>query len=94
MCISNNSIKFCTCIEGDINEIKNIYVWTLSRYIGSRESTRRGKIMVPVLDFENGISEESILSKLNTENIFDFEYTAQERDTLHINFNGRKQCGI
>ncbi len=87
MCASGNEIKFCTCVEGSIDEIKNIYIWTLSRYIGSKESMRRGKIMIPVKDFENGISAENIISKLNTENIFDFEYTAQERDTLHISFN-------
>ena len=87
MCAPGNEIKFCTCVEGSIDEIKNIYIWNLSRYIGPKESMRRGKIMIPVKDFENGISAENIISKLNTENIFDFEYTAQERDTLHISFN-------
>lgn len=91
MCISNNSIKFCTCVEGNIDEIKNIYIWTLSRCIGPNESLRRGKIMIPVKDFENGISVDSIISKLNTENIFDFEYNAQERDSLHISFNAKNR---
>ncbi|KPE53094.1 hypothetical protein [Chryseobacterium indologenes] len=89
MCTFGNEIKFCTCIEGNIDEIKDIYIWNLSRYTGPKESMRRGKIMMPVKDFENGISAENIISKLNTENIFDFEYTAQERDTLHISFNAK-----
>lgn len=89
MCAPGNEITFCTCVEGNIDEIKDIYIWTLSRYIGPKESMRKGKIMIPVKDFENGISAENIISKLNTENIFDFEYTAQERDTLHISFNAK-----
>lgn len=91
MCTPNNEIKFCSCIEGDIYEIKNIYTWTLSRYTGTKESKRLGKIMIPTEDFENGISVENIISQLNTESIFDFEYTPQERDTLDIIFNAKNR---
>ncbi|MGH1516008.1 hypothetical protein [Chryseobacterium sp. JK1] len=48
--------------------------------------------MKPIEDFENGISMERILLKLNTgNNIFDFEYLAQERDTLFISFNAKNR---
>ncbi len=87
MCTPNTELKFCTCIEGDIAEIKNIYIWTLYRYYGSRESLRRGKVMMPVDDFQNGISVENISLKLNEGNIFDFDYAPEERDSLHISFN-------
>lgn len=87
MCTPNNEINFCTCVEGNIFEIKNIYIWTLTRYIGSKESMRLGKILKPVKNFENGISVENIISKLNTGNIFDFEYFPEEKDTLSICFN-------
>ncbi|MBB4804934.1 hypothetical protein HNP38_000206 [Chryseobacterium defluvii] len=89
MCTFNNEIKFCTCVEEDIYEIKDIYIWSLNRYVGKRETNRRGKIMIPVNDFENGISTESIILKLNTGNIFDFEYIPEERDTLYISFNAK-----
>ena len=92
MCTPNTELRFCTCIEGDIPEIKNIYVWTLYRYYGSRESLRRGKAIMPVKDFQNGISVENIRSKLNEGNIFDFEYTPQERDTLSIRFNAEHRA--
>jgi hypothetical protein len=89
MCTPNTKLQFCTCIEGDINDVKNIYIWTLLRYLSSKESRLRGKIMMPIYDFENGISAENISSKLNEGNIFDFDYAPQERDTLHIKFNAK-----
>ncbi len=91
MCTPNTELKFCTCIEGDIAEIKNIYIWTLYRYYGSRESLIRGKAMMPVKDFQNGISLENISSKLNEGNLFDFDYIPQERDTLSIRFNAENR---
>lgn len=47
--------------------------------------------MMPVNDFQNGISAENISSKLNEGNIFDFDYTPQERDTLSIRFNAENR---
>ncbi|ANF49534.1 hypothetical protein A0O34_02740 [Chryseobacterium glaciei] len=91
MCTPNTELQFCTCVEGDIYEVKDIYIWTLSMYIDSKKSMIRGKIMKSTEDFENGISAENIISKLNEENIFDFEYTPKERDTLHISFNAENR---
>ncbi|PVV56519.1 hypothetical protein [Chryseobacterium sp. HMWF035] len=92
MCTPNTELQFCTCTEGNINDIKDIYIWTLYKYLGSRESSLRGKILMPTYNFENGISTENISSKLNEGNIFDFEYTPQERDTLHIKFNAKNRA--
>lgn len=47
---------------------------------------------MPVKDFENGISAEHIISKVNHGNIFDFDYTPQERDTIHISFNAKNRA--
>lgn len=91
MCTPNTELQFCTCVEGDIYEAKDTYIWTLRSYVGSKESLIRGKIMKSTEDFENGISAENILSKLNDGNIFDFDYTPQERDTLHISFNAKNR---
>lgn len=92
MCTPNTELQFCTCVEGDIYEVKDIYIWTLNNYVGSKESMIRGKIMQSTEDFENGISAENILSKLNNGNIFDFDYTPQERDTLSISFNAKNRA--
>jgi len=92
MCTPNTELQFCTCAEGNINDIKDIYIWSLYRYHGSRESLIRGKVMMPVKDFENGISAEHIISKLNHGNIFDFDYIPQERDTIHISFNAKNRA--
>ncbi len=92
MCTPNTELQFCTCIGGDIYETKNIYIWTLYSYMGSRESGIRGKILMPTNDFENGISAENILLKLNNGNIFDFDYTPQERDTIHLSFNAKNRA--
>jgi hypothetical protein len=92
MCTPNTELQFCTCAEGNINDIKDIYIWSLYRYHGSRESLIRGKVMMPVKDFENGISAEHMTSKLNHGNIFDFDYTPQERDTIHISFNAKNRA--
>lgn len=91
MCIPNTELRFCTCAEADIYEIKNIYIWTLRRYLGPKESNRRGKIMIPTENFNNGISIENIIAKLTAENVFDFEYAPKERDTLHISFNAKNR---
>ncbi|SIS32842.1 hypothetical protein SAMN05421639_102392 [Chryseobacterium shigense] len=91
MCTPNNEIKFCTCIEGNIHDIKDIYIWILNRYEGSKASSRLGKIMIITKDLENGISIKNITAKLNTENIFDFDYTPQEKDTLDISFNAKNR---
>lgn len=91
MCTPNTELQFCTCTEGDIYETKDIYIWALYRYHGSREPLIRGKVMMPVKDFENGISAENMISKVNHENIFDFDYTPQERDTLYISFNAKNR---
>lgn len=52
MCTSNTELQFCTCVEGDIYEVKDIYIWTLRSHVGSKESMIRGKIMKSTEDFE------------------------------------------
>ena len=91
MCIPNTELQFCTCVEGNISDIKDIYIWTLRTFVGLKESDRRGKIMIPVENLGNGITIENVIARLNTGNIFDFEYIPKERDTLHISFNAKNR---
>ncbi|SEW33031.1 hypothetical protein SAMN05421841_2357 [Chryseobacterium wanjuense] len=91
MCIPNTELQFCTCVEGNIFDIKDIYIWTLRTFVGLKESDRRGKIMIPVENLGNGITIENVIARLNTGNIFDFEYIPKERDTLHISFNAKNK---
>lgn len=87
MCTPNTELQFCTCADEIELTTNNIYVWKLYRYIGSKESRLVGKILIPIVDFENGISVENIISKLNYGNIFDFDYSPSERDSIHISYN-------
>lgn len=87
MCTPTNEIQFCTCIDEDLKETKDIYIWTLYRYLGEYKSELRGKILMVIKDFYNGISIQSVTEKLNNGNVFDFDYIPKERDSLHISFN-------
>lgn len=93
MCTPNTEIQFCTCLEGDIFKNKDIYIWSLNRFIGYKEKNPDffATFVKPTEDFQNGISAENINSKLNAQNIFDFDYTPQERDTLYISFHAKNR---
>lgn len=89
MCQQKNKIIFCTCSEkstnGESNEFLNDYSWNLSRYLGSKDTLLRGKIVIPKKDLGNGITVENILQQLNSNTeSFDFDYIASERDCLNI----------
>ncbi|WP_336690372.1 MULTISPECIES: hypothetical protein [unclassified Chryseobacterium] len=94
MCTPNTELQFCTCTEGDIFEIKNIYIWSLNRYVGYKEKNPFffASFVKPVEDFSNTISAQNIISKLNEGNIFDFEYLPKEKDTLDISFNAKNRA--
>ena len=83
----NYKFIFCTCLEKNTKkeELIDYYTWNLTKFIGSRKSSIRGKIVNPKKNLENGITSEKILIQLNTENdSFDFDYVPSERDSLRI----------
>ncbi len=87
MCQEKNNIIFCTCSEKKIgaSESLNDYSWSLSKYLGRKETSLRGKIVIPKKDLGNGITVENILMLLNSNvKSFDFDYEPTERDSLRI----------
>jgi len=87
MCQENNRFIFCTCSEKDTKkeELIDYYTWSLTKFIGSKELSIIGKIVVPKKNLGNGITSEKILNQLNAENkSFDFDYVPSERDSLRI----------
>lgn len=89
MCTPNTELQFCTF--NNVLEIKNIYVWTLNRYIKPRTFYFNGRIKNFYENLGNGISVENINNELNNENIFSFDYIPQENDRLHICFNAENK---
>lgn len=98
MCKPNSEIHFCTCIsvkKKTFPEIKkerpNLeeyekknFIWTLYRYMGEKESSTVGEMVMPVEDIDDQLSAGKILHQLNSKKPFDFKYTPSEGDNLQI----------
>jgi len=93
MCVNNEYLTFCTCSErdpkaSDYYDTEIYYTWLLTRYIGRRESSRRGKILKPSEDLGKGLTLPTILGQLNSNSIyFDFDYHPNDLDCLSISNN-------
>lgn len=91
MCQEKKIFIFCTCQEEKQNNPKNVelldnYSWALTKFLGLKETSIRGKIVMPKNDLGNGLTIENILNQLNNNiDSFDFEYSPTERDCLDIN---------
>nr|WP_315222605.1 hypothetical protein [uncultured Flavobacterium sp.] len=85
MCELTKKYKLCTC--KNLDKTDQINRWTLTRFIGLNESQIMGSIVRSTENFENGISSEKLILQMNAENSFDFDYTANENDCLHVSTN-------
>lgn len=91
MCIKNTKLTFCSCTTEDNNIIPNdkneiYYTWILTSYLGSKQTSLRGKILMPTNDLGNGLDLNNTIEMLNSGlNYFDFNYHPKENDCLHIN---------
>lgn len=99
MCKSNQEIHLCSCSSikkeifpkpfGDIENNRSEYekthiIWKLFHYIGNKESGMMGQMIMPVDSLNNNLSASFLLEKINSKNIFDFEYKPSEGDNLII----------
>ncbi len=77
MCQEKNKFIFCTCdgARETLNHSTELahYTWTLTNYLGQKESLVRGKIVLPKRDLGNGLTIEYIVNQLNNNESFDFE---------------------
>lgn len=89
MCQSSKNFIFCTCQDDNSPSSKSSflvdYTWTLTRFVGTKQSLLIGKIRAPKDDLKNGITISNILAQLNSDfKNFDFDYSPEDRDSLDI----------
>lgn len=83
MCDINGPFKLCTC-ESDVDRTKPH--WVLHRQLQSREMRQIvGLFNLP--DPYTMISERSLQRRLNSVNVFDFDYEPMEGDLLNLFLN-------
>lgn len=82
MCDVNGPFKLCTC-NSDVDKSKPH--WILHRHIQSKEVLRAVGLFNFPDPFET-ISIRSLKRRLNSINVFDFEYEPQEGDFLELFF--------
>ena len=98
MCNPIKGFKLCTCLTEPVIHNKNSrrhkkrtsgqkaeeLKWRLLRYVKTEYSGALGHIAMPLDDLGNGLTEQYVLQKINSENCFDFDYTPHEKDSLAI----------
>lgn len=91
MCKVSDKIKFCTCIdeEVEIEELDNY--WILFRYNPDKYERIVGMFILPRIDppfFE--LNKETILNRLTEQDAFDIPIGFKSRDRLLISINNDK----
>jgi hypothetical protein len=88
MCDVNGPFKLCTC-GSKVNKLKPY--WILHRYLQSKEEYQLlGQFYLP--NPYNKISNRSLKRRLNSVNVFDFEYDPQEGDYLELFISPYKEA--
>ena len=83
MCDFNGPFRLCTC-SSDIDYTKAHWVLRMNTTSEEKDMMVRIGIMMP-LNLINKIERRKILRRLNTVNVFDFEYKPSENDQLELN---------
>jgi hypothetical protein len=58
--------------------------WKLKRFKDDRRGLVIGRVIIPLNKLKEEIKFEYVLEKLNTGNVFDFDYVPQERDLIEV----------
>ena len=66
------------------------FTWILYKYLGTEESEAMGLLNLPSESIGGELTNEYVLSQINNENCFDFNYDPLEGDNLEINFQRNK----
>ena len=83
MCDLNGPFRLCTC-SSDIDYTKAHWVLRMNTTSEEKDMMVRIGMMMP-LNLINKIERRKILRRLNTVNVFDFEYAPSENDQLELN---------
>lgn len=70
--------------KNKILDISDAYKWTLYKYIGTKDLGMEGLLYMPSDKLGEYLTNEMMLSALNNEMCFDFDYQANEGDNLVI----------
>lgn len=96
MCKSNLEIKFCSCelnkskerkIDPKLEKAENHqkqYIWSLKKYVGKKHSGMLGQMIMPVERLNEDLTAAYLLSQLNNNNSFDFDYSPNEGDNFEV----------
>lgn len=83
MCDLNGPFRLCTCSD-DVDYTKPHWILRMNSINDHVETMVTFGMMMP-LNLINNIERRKILRRLNTVNVFDFEYTPSENDQLELN---------
>ena len=83
MCDFNGPFRLCTC-SSDIDYTKPHWILRMNSINDDVETMVTIGMMMP-LNLINKIERRKILRRLNTVNVFDFEYAPSENDQLELN---------
>ena len=84
MCDLNGPFRLCSCSD-NIDYTKPHWILRMNSINDSEETMVRIGMMMP-LNLINKIERRKILRRLNTVNVFDFEYAPSENDQLELNY--------
>ena len=83
MCDLNGPFRLCTCSD-DVDYTKPHWILRMNSINDDVETMVTIGMMMP-LNLINKIERRKILRRLNTVNVFDFEYAPSENDQLELN---------
>ena len=84
MCDLNGPFRLCTCSE-DIDYSKPHWILRMNNINDGEEMMVTIGMMTPI-NLIDKIERRKILRRLNTINVFDFEYNPKDNDQLELNF--------
>lgn len=98
MCKPHSEIHFCTCAavskksvplgnRGEVDQTeyeKHQFIWSLYKYLGEKDDMMVGEIVMPVESLSEEMTADFLLPQLNSQNLFDFEYSPSEGDNLEV----------
>ena len=84
MCDLNGPFRLCTC-SGDIDYSKPHWILRMNNTNEGEDMMVNIGMMIPS-NLIDKIERRKILRRLNTINVFDFEYAPNENDQLELNF--------
>lgn len=76
--------------KDQIPNSKEPFTWIIYEYKGSYNSSLEGMLNMPSKEIGFSLTEEFVLSQINNDYCYDFEYEPKEGDNLQINFQRNK----